>query len=211
MKTGLFSNFTSNDDKDKGRSKSISSLKSLKLKTIKPNPNLNKVSNLSRIYAQDHSSLTKNMIEAYSPSNSKIHEMSTVGKVLTSKKSNPRMYISAKSEIAVKKNIYKKRSPIASSRTKQKNADIPNICIEESLSTTINSSIINGTAGFAKPTNNQKHRFCRFLSTSTLDKLSKDQSIGSIESSGEGFKTKVSSLFERFKTIHFEILGKYKT
>ena len=210
MKTGLFSNFTSNENKEKGRSQSISSLKSLKLKTIKPNPNLNKVSNLSRIYAQDLSSLTKNMIEAYSPSNSKIHETSTVGKVLITKKSNPRMYISAKSEMTVKKNVYKKRSPVASSRTKHKNPEIPNICIEESLSTTINSSILNGTIGFAKPNSTQKHRFCRFLSTSTLDKLSKDQSIGSIESPGDEFKTKVASLFERFKSTHNEILGKYK-
>lgn len=211
MKPGLFTNFASKDDKEKTRSKSISSLKSLKLKQIKPNPNLNKVSNLSRIYANDHTSLTKNLIETFSPSNSKVHDVYTAGKVLTSKKSNSKVFISAKSELTVKKNIYKKRSPIASSRTKHKNSDIPNINIEESLSTTINSSNFNGATGFGLAHSRQKPKFCRFLSTSTLEKLSKDQSVGSIESFGGDFKSKVSSLFERFKTSHYEILGKYKT
>ena len=207
MKSSLFTNFPSKDEKEKTRSKSISSLKALKLKQIKPNPNLNKINNLSRIYAQDHSALTKNMIESFSPSNSKIYELNTAGKTLsTAKKSNPRLYVSAKSEMSIKKNVYKKRSPIASSRTKQTNAGVPTICVEESLSTTINSSIIHGNAPGCKP----KQRFCRFLSTSTLDKFSKDQSVISNDSAGGEFRTRVVGLFEKFKSNHLEILKQFE-
>jgi hypothetical protein len=206
MKSSLFTNFTSKDEKEKTRSKSISSLKSLKLKQIKPNPNIKKINNLSRIYAQDHSTLTKNMIESFSPSNIKTFEPFSGGKILTIKKSNPRLYVSAKSEMSMKKNVYKKRSPIASSRNKQSDPGIPVICIEESLSTTINSSVLHGSSAG----NKQKQRFCRFLSTSTIDKLSKDQSVVSNESSREDFRTRVTELFEKFKSNHFEILGSFK-
>ena len=208
MKPGLFTNFPSKVEKEKTRSQSISNLKVLKLKQIKPNPNLNKINNLSRIYAQDHSTLTKNMIESFSPSNSKIYDLHTAGKTLTTtKKSNSRLYVSAKSDVPIKKNVYNKRSPIASSRTKQSNAGVPAICIEESLSTTINSSIVHGNAKGGKP---KQQRFCRFLSTSTLDKLSKDQSIISNDSAGAEFRAKVVGLFEKFKSNHFGILKQFE-
>ena len=195
MKPGLFTNFTSKVEKEKTRSQSISNLKVLKLKQIKPNPNLNKINNLSRIYSQDHSTLTKNMIESFSPSNSKIYDSSTGKTLTTTKKSNSRLYVSAKSDVPIKKNVYKKRSPVASSRTKQSNAGVPAICIEESLSTTINSSIVLGNAAGCKP---KQQRFCRFLSTSTLDKLSKDQSVISNDSPGSEFRARVVGLFEKF-------------
>lgn len=211
MNSTLFGNFSSKEERQKIRSKSIAMLKSTKAKTLNPQCLNPKTNIISRIYTQEAlpGLLSKNLIESISPKYLNLSKLNNTTKVEKLQKTPQRSFVSAKSDAIIKKNVYKKRSIIASARKKGLIDDNPSICIEEPSCSTLITNYTVATCKSAVCNDSSKYR-SKFLSTSQLDNPSNNHSFHSQDSVKSEFKSKLLIIFTNFKNTHLEILKKYK-
>lgn len=210
MKLSLFGNFGSKEQKPNTRSKSIVMLKSTKSKAMSlPHQNL-KANVLTRIYAQEASpgKLSKNLIESISPKHLNMSKLSTTTKVERPQKNPQRSFISAKSDILIKKDLYKQKSLIMSNRKKGLMANHHLISIENPSLTKLHTFYTSASCKSAV-CNESSVNQSKFLSTSQIENPSNNMSFHTDESAYTEFKTKLVSIFTNFKNSHIEILKKY--
>ncbi|OMJ75836.1 hypothetical protein SteCoe_24938 [Stentor coeruleus] len=209
MKLNIFGKFGNNEQKTNARSKSIVMLNNTKSKTISlPHQNL-KANVLTRIYAQETSpgKLSKNIIESISPKHLKMSKLSITTKVERPQKKLQHRFVSAKSEVLIKKDLKQNSLNVSNS----KKVFMPGhnfISIENPSLTKMNTFYTLASCNSAAYNDNSVNQ-SKFLSTSQIENPSNNMSFHTDESEYTEFKAKLVKIFTNFKNSHIEILKKY--
>ena len=212
ISSGLFTNFSSKEERPKNRCKSIAIMKNCtKSKTINLHSSfMTKNSTITKIYSSNLSpnALSSNIYENISPKHHSLNKTTVHIPKEKTIKNLKQKYVSAKSEI-LKKSEHDKHLTLLESNRKKKRL------LHFSYNSTADpASIVTNNASLSTCKDSLNSEACinkasSALSLSQLGNFSRNHSFQSQDSLPPNFKVKALKIFTEFKSKHLKILQEF--